>query len=269
MNPLRMNPARSFLSGLFALLTVVLLFALANFFFPTPGTRNESACGSRAAASLTPAADHFRQAVFAQVDHISGGHPIEGYEPAMIMRAYQGLQPADFAGVEANGGCYYTNPETDPISVGFTATAPAGVQTSADRAITPRGMVRLLENAAHTRNLPIATVADVDALLRELRPSVPSDTPQRVTLEGEYVCLPHKETSGPQTLECAFGLKTDEGSFYALDLNLLSAIPPAFRAGERLRANGILTPIERLSTDQWRKYNVQGIFSITDSLERR
>lgn len=37
-----------------------------------------------------------------------------------------------------------------------------------------------------------------------------------VTLEGRLVCLPHKNTSGPQTLECAYGLQTDDGTYYAL-----------------------------------------------------
>lgn len=100
-------------------------------------------------------------------------------------------------------------------------------------------------------------------------PAVGDDPPQQVTLEGEYTCLPHIDSSGPQTLECALGLKTDDGSYYALDTNLLSSLPPTLKTGDRLRANGILTPIERLSTDHWRKYNVKGIFSVTDSLEKR
>lgn len=37
-----------------------------------------------------------------------------------------------------------------------------------------------------------------------------------VTLSGTIVCLPHKDTSGPQTLECAFGLKDENEQYYAL-----------------------------------------------------
>lgn len=33
---------------------------------------------------------------------------------------------------------------------------------------------------------------------------------------GEMVCLPHKNQSGPQTLECAFGLKDTKGTYYSL-----------------------------------------------------
>jgi hypothetical protein len=49
-----------------------------------------------------------------------------------------------------------------------------------------------------------------------------------ITISGEFTCLPHKDTSGPQTLECAFGLKSGD-IYYALgeegpDYNLLSEV---------------------------------------------
>ena len=34
--------------------------------------------------------------------------------------------------------------------------------------------------------------------------------------QGTFVCLPHRNTGGPMTLECAFGLKDDEDNYYAL-----------------------------------------------------
>lgn len=40
---------------------------------------------------------------------------------------------------------------------------------------------------------------------------------RRVALKGQIVCLPHKNTEGPQTMECAFGLKTEQGAYYALE----------------------------------------------------
>ena len=36
------------------------------------------------------------------------------------------------------------------------------------------------------------------------------------TFTGEVVCLPHKDKSGPTTLECAMGLLTDDGRYYEL-----------------------------------------------------
>lgn len=96
-----------------------------------------------------------------------------------------------------------------------------------------------------------------------------SDTvsPYRGTLTGEYVCLPHKDTKGPQTLECAIGLKTDVGEYYAIDFNLMSQEQPLLQTGQRFTANGVITPIEYLSTNNWEKYDIVGIFSVTDSIE--
>ena len=36
------------------------------------------------------------------------------------------------------------------------------------------------------------------------------------TFEGKTVCLPHKNMDGPQTLECAIGFQTDDGTYYGL-----------------------------------------------------
>ncbi len=93
-------------------------------------------------------------------------------------------------------------------------------------------------------------------------------TPQRMTLSGKYVCLPHKDTSGPQTKECAIGLHADNGFYYALDFNLMSQTLPKLTPGERITASGVFTPIEYLSSDHWQKYNVVGIFSVTDSVKK-
>lgn len=89
------------------------------------------------------------------------------------------------------------------------------------------------------------------------------------TLTGEYVCLPHTDQNGPQTLECALGMKTDTGEYYALDFNLLSQTPPDLKTGDRFTAKGTITPIELLSTDHWQKYPIEGIFSVTDSVEKQ
>lgn len=97
-------------------------------------------------------------------------------------------------------------------------------------------------------------------------PVQPSGTVSYETsLEGEVVCLPHKDTSGPQTRECALGLKTAEGTYYALDAGAMQ--PPPYNTGQKIRANGLVTPVAMLSADHWQKYDIKGIFSVKDSLE--
>lgn len=90
----------------------------------------------------------------------------------------------------------------------------------------------------------------------------------RATLAGEYLCLPHVDQTSPQTEECALGLKTDDGKYYALDFNLASQTMPQFTSGDRMEANGVITPIEMISTNMWQKYPIVGIFSVTDSIRK-
>lgn len=86
------------------------------------------------------------------------------------------------------------------------------------------------------------------------------------TLSGTQVCLPHKDTTGPQTLECAIGMKTDGGEYYALDLEA-AANTSVMEGGKRFTASGTITPIELLSSDQWQKYQVSGIFSVAGEVK--
>ncbi len=39
---------------------------------------------------------------------------------------------------------------------------------------------------------------------------------KEVTIRGKIVCLPHKNSEGPQTLECAFGMQSEDGLYYGL-----------------------------------------------------
>ena len=88
----------------------------------------------------------------------------------------------------------------------------------------------------------------------------PIPSPYEGTLTGEYVCLPHKDTSGPVTLECAFGLKTANGEHYALDLG--NGDLTSFVAGQTATLSGTITPLALLSTDHWQKYDIEGILSV-------
>jgi hypothetical protein len=84
-----------------------------------------------------------------------------------------------------------------------------------------------------------------------------------VTLSGTFKCLPHKDTTGPQTEECAFGFTTDDGINYALNFGQSATMANQFQSGMHGTYSGFVTPIETLSSDQWQKYDIAGIFTIT------
>ena len=95
-------------------------------------------------------------------------------------------------------------------------------------------------------------------------PTEPPPVAAYRTLTGEYVCLPHKNSSGPQTLECALGIKADSGLYYALDMQgrLGSGNYINDPVGSRIKVSGTLVPIEAISSDHWQIYNIKGIMQV-------
>lgn len=66
-----------------------------------------------------------------------------------------------------------------------------------------------------------------------------------VELAGELVCLQHRDQSGPQTMECAFGFRDESGTYFGLqdttpDYSLLSGVP----MGQPITIGGIYRPSE-------------------------
>ncbi len=92
-------------------------------------------------------------------------------------------------------------------------------------------------------------------------------TPQNITISGTYTCLPHIDTTGPQTMECAFGIKADDGTYYAVNFGQSADAMQLFQSGAHVRAEGFLVIREALSSDHWAKYNMKGVFTITRLLE--
>lgn len=96
-------------------------------------------------------------------------------------------------------------------------------------------------------------------LSQQTRPttSTPSgQTSQEVRLEGHLVCLP-KKGSGPQTMECAYGLQA-EGKYYGLqtnsdpDQNLMN-----YTFSDTLEISGTLTSPASDAT-----YDIEGVIKV-------
>lgn len=79
-------------------------------------------------------------------------------------------------------------------------------------------------------------------------------TSGQIIVEGKLVCLPHKNTDGPQTLECASGLQTTDGKYYAVEGSL-----GEFASGrdELVRISGTL---KANATD---KYQSEGVIVLS------
>jgi hypothetical protein len=81
--------------------------------------------------------------------------------------------------------------------------------------------------------------------------------PGSIIVKGELVCLPHKDTGGPQTQECAIGLKSDDGSYYGLmGLAQEDIVSGKWTIGVRAVVTGELTSVPDS------KYAIAGSISI-------
>lgn len=80
-----------------------------------------------------------------------------------------------------------------------------------------------------------------------------------VSIKGTTLCLPHKDTSGPQTLECAYGLKDKEGQYYAIrDLD------PTYKNISKLAMNSEVTLVGNFREETSKIYPIVGTIEISE-----
>lgn len=87
-------------------------------------------------------------------------------------------------------------------------------------------------------------------------------TPQNITLTGTFTCLPHLDTS-TESKECTYGFETNDGVMYAVNFGQSAEAMDLFNKRSHITAEGFTVIKEALSTDQWMKYDMEGIFTIT------
>jgi hypothetical protein len=102
--------------------------------------------------------------------------------------------------------------------------------------------------------------------------SIPPSNNESSEYIGKYVCLPHKDSSGPQTLECAFGLLTQEGNYYALNTsNINQDEIMQLNTDEPIQVIGTFISVNSLDPhNALTKYDIVGVInatSITNSQE--
>jgi hypothetical protein len=103
-----------------------------------------------------------------------------------------------------------------------------------------------------------------------VEPAVPSvPLPRATEVVGTVECLPYRYLGPgqPATVECAFGVTADDGTNYAVDLaGAGEGAMMAFQAGKRVRISGTMVPVEALSSDHWRVYDIRGVWQ-ADAVE--
>ena len=91
-----------------------------------------------------------------------------------------------------------------------------------------------------------------------------TDTTKKILpVTGTYVCLPLIDTAA-KTADCAFGLKTDDGTYYAVNYESQAGYMDQFQAGKRISAKGYITLEENLRPNRWTKFMISGLLTITE-----
>lgn len=84
---------------------------------------------------------------------------------------------------------------------------------------------------------------------------------QQVSLRGSSICLPHRNhgTDEPQTMECALGVKTEDGKYYALKGDTVAI--------SKLQHGKIVTIRGTLHTETDTKYQSEGVLTVLEIIE--
>lgn len=107
----------------------------------------------------------------------------------------------------------------------------------------------------------IITLIVVGILLFKLLEPKPVVAPVEgsISVKGTTLCLPHTDTDGPQTLECAYGLKDEKGQYYAIrDLD------PTYKNISRLAMNSEVTLVGNFRQETSKTYPIVGAIEISE-----
>lgn len=107
------------------------------------------------------------------------------------------------------------------------------------------------------------TVENVET--ESVNKTTPKTEVETVTLSGTYVCLP-LASGAPAGADCAFGIYTDEGEYYAINFGAKAGSMADFRDGERLTAKGTLIASEDLNPNSWTAFTSKGLFTVLEKL---
>lgn len=73
-------------------------------------------------------------------------------------------------------------------------------------------------------------------------PPTTFNLPQKpISISGEIACIPHKDKTGPQTLECAIGLLGEDGKYYRFkNLSQKDIASGRFSTGKKVKIDGTI-----------------------------
>ncbi len=88
------------------------------------------------------------------------------------------------------------------------------------------------------------------------------------TITGNFSCLPLKDGSSP-TENCMLGVKSKDGSFYALDVSHIQDANTDLKAEDTIAVTGFLLPASEVDGTAWKIFSVAGVIKVNTLLRTR
>lgn len=260
---------RTLIIGAGATLIVLLLIAGAAYAyfnrastFPTPDTASSTPSGS-----VSNAEDQAVRTVVTEfgtkLKQVSLLAPTAQRAAAMASAYSPYVAPELLATWQKEGstalGRYTSSPAPDSITI--VTVRPNGTQYVVEGNVIEKTSATNEPAAIYPVTLTLEKRGDRWMIVAATKGAY-SEIPHRQSIVGFWECLPHKDTSGPQTMECAFGIAVDQSDgHFAVDTSLMSTYPVDYATGTKVRVTGIVTPANQLSSPQ--RYDIDGIIRAT------
>lgn len=89
------------------------------------------------------------------------------------------------------------------------------------------------------------------------------------TVTGNFSCLPLKPGSGLKSDSCMLGIRTVDGTNYALDISRIQDANTDLKVEDKIAVTGFLVPEADVLGSQWESYDVRGIIRVNTLLRTR
>lgn len=90
----------------------------------------------------------------------------------------------------------------------------------------------------------------------------------KITITGNFSCLPLK--SGEPTEEnCTLGVRSRDGSFYALDISRIQDANRDLKADDTIAVTGTLREVDEGKDAEWSTFKIAGVIKVNTLLRTR
>jgi len=90
-----------------------------------------------------------------------------------------------------------------------------------------------------------------------------------VTITGNFSCLPLREPASTDVTECSLGIRSKDGSYYALNVSRVQDANIDLKAEDTIAVTGVVEPESEIPDSQWAEYNIRGVIKVNTLLRTR